>query len=723
MRRAHEARLYALTTATACGLALLAGIVGAPTRVMLQNLVFDQYQRWKPRPYEFDQPVRIVAVDDESLKRLGQWPWPHERLGALVDNLKRAGAAAIAFDFLFAEKDRGDAAAPADKTPDDAFARSMDDANVVLGSFVSDLPNGGSGSAKAGFVTAGDDAAKFLPANPGILMPLPELAQHAAGVGFLNWRPDADRVVRRVPLILNVKGALQPSLAMEALRVGQGASTYIVKSLNASGETAFGQSYGVVAIRNGDLTIPTDADGDVRVYFAQADPRRSIPAWKALDPKADLSDLRGKIVFFGASAPLLSDIVATPLSRSMPGVEAHAQIVEQLLSGQTLTRPDWAPSAEWMATAVICATLVATTWFLGPYLAALVYAAVLAAIVAVSWFAFSRHGLLIEPTYPAFSAAAVYFTGVSTLYAVKRHQERAIRSAFGRFVSPAVVARLAEMPGALELGGLQRELTLLFCDIRSFTTISEGFNASELTHFLNEYLTPMTDAILDREGTIDKYMGDAIMAFWNAPLDDPDHAAHAVESALTMRETLVNLNDGWRAQAESDGRPFKPVRFGIGLNSGECCVGNLGSLRRFDYSAIGDEVNVASRLEGACKIFEVDIIGSETVRSEAPDFAWLEIDSVLVKGKTRPVGLYALAGDSAVAQSDEFADLTRLHAAMLAAYRNRDFAGAISMAKEAAARAPAAVRGLYSYNLRRFGQLAESVQDADWRPLIALDEK
>jgi adenylate cyclase len=364
-----------------------------------------------------------------------------------------------------------------------------------------------------------------------------------------------------------------------------------------------------------------------------------------------------------------------------------------------------------------------TTWILGPYLAALAYGAVLAAIVAVSWFAFSRHGILIEPTYPAFSAAAVYFAGVSTLYAVKRHQEREIRSAFGRFVSPAVVARLAEMPGALELGGLQRELTLLFCDIRSFTTISEGLNASELTHFLNQYLTPMTDAILDREGTIDKYMGDAIMAFWNAPLDDPDHAAHAVESALEMRETLVALNEGWRSRAEAEERPFKPVRFGIGLNSGECCVGNLGSLRRFDYSAIGDEVNVASRLEGACKIFEVDIIGSETVRSEAPDFAWLEIDSVLVKGKTRPVGLYALAGDSRVAASDEFADLGRLHAAMLAAYRNRDFAGAISMAKEASARAPIAVRGLYNYNLRRFTQLADSAQDPDWRPLIALDEK
>ena len=723
MRRANEARLYALTTATACALALLAGVIGAPTRAVMQNLVFDQYQRWKPRPYAFDQPVRIVAIDEESLKRLGQWPWPRERLAALVETLKRAGAAAIAFDFLFAEKDRGDANAATGETPDGVFARAIDGAPVVLGSFVSEAPSGHGASVKAGFVTAGDDATKFLTPSPGALAPLSQLAQHAAGVGFLNWRPDSDRVVRRVPLILNVDGALHPSLAMEALRVAQGASTYIVKSSNASGESAFGEVYGVLAIRNGDLTIDTDPAGDIRVYFARPDPRRSIPAWKVLQPGADLSDLRGAIVFVGASAALLSDIVATPLTPVMPGVEAHAQIVEQLLSGQTLRRPDWAPSAEWIATGLICATLVATTWMLAPYLAALVFAAVVGAIVAVSWFAFSRHGLLIEPTYPAFSAAAVYFTGVSTLYAVKRHQEREIRSAFGRFVSPAVVARLAEMPGALELGGLQRELTLLFCDIRSFTTISEGFNAPELTHFLNEYLTPMTDAILDRMGTVDKYMGDAIMAFWNAPLDDPRHAAHAVESALTMRDTLAALNEGWRSRAEADGRPFKPVRFGIGLNSGECCVGNLGSLRRFDYSAIGDEVNVASRLEGACKIFEVDIIGSETVRSEAPDFAWLEIDSVLVKGKTRPVGLYALAGDSALARSDEFSELSRLHAAMLAAYRNRDFAAAISMAKEAAARAPAAVRGLYSYNLRRFGQLAASAQDPDWRPVIALDEK
>ena len=300
--------------------------------------MFDQYQRWKPRPYAFDQPVRIVLIDEESLKRLGQWPWPRERLAALVEALKGAGAAAIAFDFLFAEKDRADANAATGQTPDDVFARAIDGAPVVLGSFVSEAPSGPGGSVKAGFVTAGDDATKFLTPSPGALAPLSQLAQHAAGVGFLNWRPDSDRVVRRVPLILNVDGALHPSLAMEALRVAQGASTYIVKSSNASGETAFGEVYGVLAIRNGDLTIDTDPAGDIRVYFARPDPRRSIPAWKVLEPGADLSGLRGAIVFVGASAAPLSDIVATPLTPVMPGVEAHAQIVEQLLSGQTLTK-------------------------------------------------------------------------------------------------------------------------------------------------------------------------------------------------------------------------------------------------------------------------------------------------------------------------------------------------------------------------------------------------
>jgi adenylate cyclase len=676
--------------------------------ITLQNLLFDQYQRWKPRPYAFDQPVRIVAVDDESLKRLGQWPWPRERLGVLVDALKGAGVAAIAFDFLFSEKDQGDAIAAAGATPDEIFARAIDGAPVVLDSFISELPTGAGGPAKAGFVTAGDDPAKFLTPWPGLLAPVPELAQHAAGVGFVNWRPDADRVVRKVPLILNVDGALQPSLAMEALRVAQGASTYIVKSSNFSGETAFGQVYGVLAIRNGDLTIPTEASGDITVYFARADSRRTIPAWKALEPGTDLSDLRGSIVFFGASAALLSDIVATPLSSAMPGVEAQAQIVEQLLSGETLRRPDWAPSAELLAGTALALMLAAFLPFIAVYWTALLGFVATAVLWYVSWRAFSHDGILLSPLAPSLIGAFVFLAGGGQLYSQRRQQDLEIRDAFGRFVSPAVAKRLAEHPENLQLGGEQRNLTLMFCAVHSFTTLSERFTAIEMTTFLSEYLSPMTNVILEELGTLDKYMGDAIIAFWNAPLDDPKHAAHAVRAALQMRTILAKLNKEWKERAERSNRPFKDLKFGIGLNTGECIVGNMGSSIRFDYSAIGLEVNIALENQRNAERFGVDIVADETTRQETLGFAWLEIDRVVIANHAQQVGIYTLAGDSLFAAGEEFKRLSELHEGMLNAYREHNLEAAKQMATAAALHAPREITRLYAYYQKRFQDSAKN---------------
>ena len=247
--------------------------------------------------------------------------------------------------------------------------------------------------------------------------------------------------------------------------------------------------------------------------------------------------------------------------------------------------------------------------------------------------------------------------------------------------------------------------------------------AIELTRFLNEYLTPMTDVVLDALGTVDKYMGDAIMAFWNAPLDDPAHGAHAVEAALAMRRILVTLNEEWRVKPPAGGKALGQVKFGIGLNTGECCVGNLGSTRRFDYSAIGDDVNVASRLEGSSKMFGVDIVASEATRVEAPDFAWLEIDGVLLKNKTRPVGVHALVGDRHYAVSVGFRELSQIHERMLSAYRGRRFAEAVELAREAAPLAPDEIKGLYAYNEKRFTALASAHLSDDWRPVIVLDEK
>ncbi len=734
-------RSYVLVVVGAYVLTLAFGTLVAPLHGNLDNLVFDQYQRWRPRPYNFDQPVRIVDIDDESLHLIGRWPWPRQTMGDLVDKLVKADVAAIGFDVLFSEKDRpsgnlnacargavhsADAVSRCEESADGdvAFAHAIADRPVVLGVYLTPTHNGSQASlaTKAGFSFVGDPPMPFLNQEQGALVPIPELAAAASGLGFLNWLPDDDRVVRRVPLLFDINGQVEPSLAMEALRVAQGASGYIVKSTTAFGATA-GKSAGVEAIKVGDVVVPVQADGELRVWFAKSDPRRSFPAWKVLQPDADLSDLAGKIVFVGASASLLGDIVATPLDPNTPGVEAHAQLIEQILSGVTLDRPNWAFGAELFAGAVASLALAAVLPFVPIYWAAIFGAAVAGALSYLGWFFFTQHGVLFDPVMPALSSGFVFLAGVGQLYSQKRQQVSEIRGAFGRYVSPAVVARLAEHPEQLQLGGQQRELTVMFCDIRSFTTLSEGFTAVELSTFLNEYLSPLTDIILREEGTVDKYMGDAIMAFWNAPLDDPAHGIHGVRAALEMRETLARLNGEWKERAGKAGRAFREVRFGIGLNTGECSVGNMGSVQRFDYSALGDEVNIASRLEGSSKQFGVDVVASAATRDQALEFAWLEIDHVKLKNKTRSVALFALAGDPAYAQGGEFQHLLALHDDILKAYRARNFRAAKQMASDAAQLAPAEVAGLYQYYQRRFALLAEQELPENWAPMIALDEK
>jgi adenylate cyclase len=753
-RPMKKLRLYWLAVALPFALAVLVGISPLPLRTALQNLVFDNYQRLSPRIYDPASPVRIIDIDDESLKRYGrQWPWPRTQLAAFVDFLKAHGALAIGFDFLFAEPDqmgiaeliRGEpreraialVAQELDRTGtyDQAFAKSLSDAPVVLGAA---LVNGSAqaiappGTAeeeallpvKAGFSHAGDDPLLFLHGFQASIAPIKVLADRAAGIGALNWVPDRDRVVRQVPLLFALRDEIVPSLAAEALRLAQedGAS-YFIKSSNASGETAFGAKTGIVALRIGKLVVNTQPHGDVRVRFTRHELRRFIPAWKLIDNEVDPAEIENKIIFIGSSAAALGDMVTTPLDASVPGVEIHAQLLEHILDGESLVRPDIAGGVEMLAMALLSLIMI----FALPFVPALVGASIggfcVAAMVGGSWWAFTRKGLLIDPVFPSLSAGAVFLTGVLALYALKQSQERHVRQAFGRFVSPAVVHRLAENPDRLILGGENRELTLLFCDLRAFTTLSEGFDAHGLTRFLNEYLTPMTDVVLDHGGTVDKYMGDAIMAFWNAPLDDAEHARNSAIAALAMRAELAKLNERWQAKAAGENKTFPVVRFGIGLNTGVCCVGNLGSTRRFDYSAIGDDVNVASRLEGATKFLGVDIAANGATRDEAPSLAWLEIDKVLVKGKTLPIVAYTLVGDERVAESPGFKALAGTHQAMLDCFRGRAFDKALALAEEAASLAPAEIAGLYAFYRARIRALLARPPGEDWSPVLELEEK
>jgi len=290
-----------------------------------------------------------------------------------------------------------------------------------------------------------------------------------------------------------------------------------------------------------------------------------------------------------------------------------------------------------------------------------------------------------------------------------------VRAAFGRYLAPSLVDELAAYPEKLRLGGETRDMTLLFCDLRNFTAIAEQLDAESLTHLVNRFLTPMTEVILSRRGCIDKYMGDAVMAFWNAPLDDAEHPRHACEAALAMREALAALNaDLVHGDGRLD-RSLPPLAMGIGVNTGRCCVGNMGSDQRFDYSVVGDEVNLASRLEGQSRHYGVPIVVSEHTRARTPSLAYLELDSIRVKGKQHPIRIHALLGREDLASTASFRDLARQHAAMLAAYREQrwdDAAAALSACRRRASDLP--LDELYRLHAMRIAAFREAPPPPDW---------
>jgi adenylate cyclase len=726
-------------------LPLLGGaLVGQSRPALLEdmrNAVFDGFQRIKPRVWTAEAPVRIIDVDEESLRRHGQWPWPRSLVADLIGAARKSGAAVIAFDFAFAEPDRmspdqiarqiRDPAARAMlqrdltfvATNDTVMAEAMRDAPVVLGTILSDqaatvqdFPQ------KAGFSFAGDDPVPWLVGFRAAVLPLPQLAREASGLGALNWLPSSDLVLREVPLVFRLGDRLVPGLAAEALRVAQGASTFVLRGSNASGQTALGAGSGLNAIRIGDFTVATGARGERRVYFSPTQPGRFVPAWKLLAGEVEADALEGRIVLVGTSAAGLLDQRATPLDRLVPGVEVHAQLIENIVAGIDLARPDWAEGAERMLALLLGIAIAAAAYWLAPVLGALAGLALAAGLFAAAAWAFLRHGLLIDPLFPSLAAGAVFLSGAVEQNRHERRQRQQVKEAFGRFVAPAVVARLAESPERLVLGGETRTLTLMFCDLRDFTSMSEGLDAAGIIGFMNDYLTPMTDLILQNDGTVDKYMGDAIMAFWNAPLDDPRHAEHAALTALAMTGALREFNGRRRALAAPAGRPFREARFGIGINTGACAVGNLGSVRRFDYSAIGDPVNVASRLEGLTKVYGLQILAAEETRAEAGDLAWLEVDSVRVKGRERPTRLFTLAGDRTVAVSPAFAAWRLLHQEMLAAYRAREF-GHAALSAEGLGRDKADFAAFYAGFAAVCRDLAANPPPAGWDGVRTMQDK
>jgi adenylate cyclase len=686
-RKFGYARLVCL--ALLIGLAALR-IADPPPIEELRVRTFDTYQRIDYR-VKTARPVTIVDIDEKSLAnpKLGQWPWPRTRIADMVANLTKLGAVAIAFDIMFAEPDRLNPDVAADTfhnldeatreklralpSNDQVLADAMRHSRVVLGEtgLPDILSEPDDTLPVTGLAMLGEDPQRFMYKFPGLLRNTPVLEKAAAGRGMLTINPERDGIVRRVPMIMQAQGATVPSLSFEMLRVVTGTDTIFIKSDQA----------GITSLGVKGFQIPTDLNGQLWVHFARHDRSIYVSATDVLEGRVPPEKIKGKLVLVGTSAAGLNDLKTTPVDPAMPGVEIHAQVLESALTRAVLAQPYYGPAVEFFSALVLGLLVIAFAPAFGPVTLVVVGALFASLLVGTSWYFYTQYRLLIDFTYPLLSTTSIYLTLIFTSFVREQTQRRQIRSAFGQYLSPALIEQLAQSPEKLVLGGEEREMTIMFSDVRGFTTISESYkhDPQGLTALMNRFLTPLTNAILARKGTIDKYMGDAIMAFWNAPLDDKEHQLNACEAAVDMLDRIDVLNKQRELEAKEGGHVYIPLNVGVGLNTGTCVVGNMGSDLRFDYSVLGDSVNLASRLEGQSKEYGFPIIvGSKTALAVKDKFAILELDFIMVKGKKEPEVIYAIAGREDTAQSGRFQRLRNLTIEMLACYRSRDWDGALA---------------------------------------------
>ncbi len=654
----------------------------------LRVRTFDTFQRFDPRK-KVARPVTIVDIDDKSMEKLGQWPWPRTRIADLITELTRLGAVVIAFDAVFSEPDRLNPNVAADTFPnldeetraklralpsnDQVFADAIRRSRVVLGEF--GLPEEITALDKTlpvtGLAMLGEEPQRFMFDFPGLLRNVPVIEHAAAGRGLFTIRPERDGIIRRVPMIMQAQGQTMPSLTFEMLRVATGSGTILIKAEKA----------GIKSIGIRGLTIPTDHNGQLWVHYARNDASIYVPAINVLDKTVAPDMIAGKLVLIGTSAVGLNDIKTTPVSRAMPGVEIHAQVLESALTGAVISQPIYGIAIEFTTALLFGLLVIAFAPAFGPVTLVALGAVFASALIGTSWYFYAQHRLLIDFTYPLLSTTAIYLTLIFSSFVREQAQRKQIRGAFAQYMSPVLVEQLAQSPEKLVLGGEEREMTIMFSDVRGFTSISESYkhDPQGLTALMNRFLTPLTNAILARKGYIDKYMGDAIMAFWNAPLDDPQHEVNACEAAIDMLERIDELNKIREQEAQEGGHAYIPINVGVGLNTGIGVVGNMGSDLKFNYSVLGDSVNLASRLEGQSKEYGFPIIiGSKTAMAIKDRFAILELDFIMVKGKTEPEVIYAVAGREDTAQSGRFQRLRNLTIEMLACYRNRDWEGALA---------------------------------------------
>jgi adenylate cyclase len=702
----------------------------------LRLRAFDLFQVLRPRQQTV-RPVVIADIDEASLKEIGQWPWPRTVVADLVTRLRESGAVAVGFDVVFAEPDRMSPAVAAgsfrgldtetrDKlaalpSNDTVFADAIKKAgSVVVGQVGAAAPAPRADAETAlqtGFAVRGPDPRPFLVTFPGLLRNILPIEQAAAGRGLFSINPERDGIVRRVPVVMEAQGGLVPSLTMEMLRVVSRASAILIRA----------DQTGVRAVAVPGLEVPTDRNGQFWVHFNKHDPARFVSAADVLNGRAPADRFRGRLVLIGTSAVGLLDIKTTPVEPAMPGVEVHAQILENVLTKSLLASPGSAIGGEIIAAVVLGLAIIVAAPMLPAAIVVALGAILIVGLIGMSWYFFLAHNLLIDFTYPLISCWLIYLVLTFVNYFREQQQRHQIRSAFGFYLSPPLVEQLARSPEKLVLGGEERRMTILFSDVRGFTTISEHYkdDPQGLTRLMNRFLTPLTNAIIDRKGTIDKYIGDAIMAFWNAPVDDNEHEANACDAALEMLARAETLNVDLKREAEANGGVYMPLRIGIGLNSGPCVVGNMGSDFRFNYSVLGDTVNLASRLESRTKDYRLSlVIGARTAERAKAKFATMEIDLIQVKGKKQPETVFTVLGRSEVAEDPRCGELCDLNAQMLASYRKQHWDEALLLIDRCRKVANGfGVDGLYEMYAERIEVYRANPPPPDWTGVYEAESK
>ena len=686
---------------------------------------FDTFQALFPRVTLEEDPVIVIDIDDESLNRLGQWPWSRNALASLTD--KTQLSAVTGFDIVFAEPDRTgskelqemykqepELVRILEKTADhdETFASSIKDhGTVVLGLAPNNNKTIYYDNQKFGLVTQGDDAKQFVPQYKGLQKNIALLEDASAGLGSMSIGNN-DSIVRTIPTFETINDKLIPSFPLELVRVAIGASTYQIKASNASSEEAFGEATGINHVKLGGLVMPTNPDGSLWIYPTPSKNLNIIPAWKVLNDEYDSSYFEGKITIVGTSASGLFDLRSNAIEQNVPGVTIVAQFVQQIFSNTFLKRPDWLLGLEFLAGLVISVLMTIIIQRNGPVGGLAVFALGNGSVVYASYYFFINHQYLVDPISPLVICLVVYLVITFFNFLFTELERSKVRTAFSQYLAPAMVEKLAQSSESLVLGGERKEMTFLFSDIRGFTAISEKYQKDPegLTDLINQVLTVLSNEILATEGTIDKYMGDCIMAFWNAPTDQPDHRDRAFQAAFAMQKALTNLNlDLERSEQDT-------LSVGIGINSGQCIVGNMGSEDRFDYTVLGDAVNLASRLEGQCSHYGFEMILGEETAKTLQGHQIVELDMLAVKGKTEPVKIYTAL------ENFEQGNFIEDHNQFLSFYRAQQWTEALDHIKKYQSQINEF--GIYyDLFLRRIDELKENPPENDWQGVFVADFK